>query len=179
MTLKKVISGGQTGIDQMALAVAKAAGLATGGQMPKGFSVEGGSDPSVAKEFCLTESPHYNYQPRTLNNVQESDATVWFGDPTSPGGVLTLKYAVKEGKPYFINPTASALAQWVEELKIEVLNVAGNRRTPHNGEMIDKARETFEDALTLLTLRVTTTADAVTETLVTTTDKAVTDGSQD
>jgi hypothetical protein len=40
--LERVISGGQTGVDQAALRVAKAIGLATGGWAPLGWETEDG-----------------------------------------------------------------------------------------------------------------------------------------
>ncbi|MFZ8324119.1 YpsA SLOG family protein, partial [Staphylococcus aureus] len=42
MKLKKVISGGQTGADQAGLRAGKAAGLETGGMVPKGCLTDDG-----------------------------------------------------------------------------------------------------------------------------------------
>jgi hypothetical protein len=40
----KIISGGQTGVDRLALDVAKSLNIATGGTAPNGYLTENGSD---------------------------------------------------------------------------------------------------------------------------------------
>ena len=44
----KIISGGQTGVDQAALRAAKACGIPTGGWAPKGWRTEDGPAPWLA-----------------------------------------------------------------------------------------------------------------------------------
>src|SRR4051812_15127400 len=101
MKLKKVISGGQTGADRAALECAKALGLETGGHAPRGFRTEKGNDPSL-KEFGLAETASDDYPTRTRLNVQNADATVWFGSTGSQGYYCTWREATALKKPFFI-----------------------------------------------------------------------------
>jgi hypothetical protein len=54
--IQRVISGGQTGVDQAALRAAKACGIPTGGWCPLGFLTEAGPMPALA-DFGLAEMP--------------------------------------------------------------------------------------------------------------------------
>lgn len=53
--LDRVISGGQSGVDQAALRAARAAGIPTGGSMPRGFLTEDGPRPDFAELYGLVE----------------------------------------------------------------------------------------------------------------------------
>ena len=106
LVLKAIISGGQSGADQGGLAAAVGLGLRTGGTMPRGFrayvEVPGGSSlvdgaiPELANlpSGGLKEHHSKEWAPRTKVNVSDADGTLWFGDPTSPGGNLTLRTAL-------------------------------------------------------------------------------------
>ena len=83
--LDRVVSGGQTGVDQAGWRAARASGIATGGWMPEGFLTEAGPRPDFAGMFGAVEMPGGGYPERTRANVRDSDATIWFGDPDSPG----------------------------------------------------------------------------------------------
>ena len=86
----RIISGGQTGVDQMALEAAHTHGLVTGGMVPKRFITENGSDPTLVR-FGLTEHPSSSdYPPRTRYNVKNSDYTVIFIEGKSVQLWLTL-----------------------------------------------------------------------------------------
>lgn len=124
--IKRVISGGQTGVDRTGLEVARELGIPTGGTAPKGWRIDGGADPSLA-DFGLVESPYDTYPPRTRENVVNSDATVLFGNMESPGCKLTIKLCKQNQRVYLCNPTEDTLKEWIEENDIKVLNVAGNR----------------------------------------------------
>lgn len=93
----KVISGGQTGVDQSALVAASYFGFATGGLMPKGFATEKGPNPELAKRFGLTESESPHYDHRTRENVRVADAIIVIdGNPPpalSPGSKLVFQAA--------------------------------------------------------------------------------------
>jgi hypothetical protein len=102
--IERVISGGQTGADQAGWRAAKALGVPTGGWMPKGFRTEGKvnhagflmadeSHPEFAELYGAREHHSREYPPRTRQNVNESCVTIWFGDPKSRGGKLTLDWA--------------------------------------------------------------------------------------
>lgn len=132
MRLERVISGGQTGADRGGLIAAKAAGLRTGGWMPKGFLAHDGLRPELADLYGVQEHDSPKYPPRTALNVKESDATIRFAtDWKSPGEVLTLKLLERYGRPHFaVTPggseTPAAAAAWLARHAPRVLNVAGN-----------------------------------------------------
>jgi hypothetical protein len=143
-TLKKIISGGQTGADRAGLDAAKLIGLQTGGTAPKGWRVclldgSDGSDESL-KYLGLTEHSSPEYPPRTKQNVLDADGTVWFGYKDSPGGQLTIKCCNDCNKALIINPTSRQLRDWVLSEKISTLNVAGNRLSSDNPTIY---RDTF------------------------------------
>lgn len=144
MTILKIISGGQTSADQGGLIAASVLKIETGGMMPKGFRTEDGPKPELAKKYGLIESQSANYPPRTAWNVDHSDATLWVGDHTSPGGKLTVKLAEKVGKPVFFLPfppstrgnaveSIGDLAYWLDNVAPKTLNVAGNRESKNPG----------------------------------------------
>jgi hypothetical protein len=132
MYLKRVISGGQTGADRAALAAAKAAGIATGGWMPRGFRAQDGPQPEFAALYGIREHTSDRYPPRTTLNVKESDATLRFATVwDSPGEVLTRGMCSRYGKPQLeVTPggklTPADVAEWLVRNNVRVLNVAGN-----------------------------------------------------
>jgi hypothetical protein len=66
---------------------------------------------------------------------------LWFGNPGSPGGKLTLRCASELGKVVFIQiwppawtkRDALSFRQWIDQNDVEVLNVAGNRENSNPG----------------------------------------------
>lgn len=132
MRLERVISGGQTGADRAGLAAARAAGLATGGWMPKGFRAQDGSHPEFAARYGVREHASDRYPPRTALNVKASDATVRFAvDWDSPGERLTLELCERYGRPCLDVPLEgdtfpADVAAWLLANGVRVLNVAGN-----------------------------------------------------
>jgi hypothetical protein len=130
--LRKIISGGQTGADRGGLEAGKKLGLQTGGTAPRGFRTENGPDPSL-KDFGVAEHHRADFRPRTIQNIKDSDGTVWFGMTDTPGALVTLKNAIALDRPLLLNPLPGALGQWIAENNIEVLNVAGNRESLHPG----------------------------------------------
>src|SRR5277367_4785158 len=103
--LIKVISGGQTGIDRIALEVARELGIPTGGSAPKDFLTEDGPDPWL-QAFGLVTLPNKEYKARTLKNVIDGDGTVIYGDLTG-GTRLAVEFCQRKNKPYIVNPTPS------------------------------------------------------------------------
>jgi Circularly permutated YpsA SLOG family len=136
--LKRLISGGQTGADRAGLIAAKAAGIPTGGWMPRGFLAEDGRQPGFAAEYGIREHPSPQYPPRTEANVKEADGTIRFATDWGSAGVrLTLKMIQRHGKPHIDvsparGPNPKEVAQWIRANGIGVLNVAGNseRKSP-------------------------------------------------
>jgi len=142
--LAKVISGGQTGADLAGLRAAKAAGLETGGWMPKGYRTEAGNRPAMAVLYGMKEHDSREYIPRTKLNIIESDATLLFADdPDSPGSKATAMQCYYNGKPCLLprvtldapsDPARwRAIAGWIEQHGIKTLNVAGNRESKAPG----------------------------------------------
>lgn len=125
----KVISGGQTGIDQLGLTVARLNGLPTGGYAPKGWLTEDGPQREILEGFGLVECPTAGYPARTRLNVQSSDGTIWFGTTDSTGYRCTWKEAHRLKKPWLENPISPEriVVQWLMTFGIQTLNVAGNR----------------------------------------------------
>jgi len=129
-----VISGGQTGADQGGLRAGRACGYRTGGTAPKGYRTDEGPMPDLLQAFGLVESIYASYSPRTWDNVRGSTGTVWFGDDTSPGGILTSSNCWRLRRPWLANPTSAAeLRDWIEAHRITTLNVAGNRERTNPG----------------------------------------------
>ena len=132
-TVTRVISGGQTGIDQIGLRVASELGIETGGTAPKGYRVDRDwMDERVAREllegYGLEESGSKAYLPRTKKNIDDADGTVIFAVNTNSAGTrATVKYADSQNHPYKINPDAEQLREFIATNNIKVLNVAGNR----------------------------------------------------
>ncbi len=133
-SLRRVVSGGQTGADQAGLRAAKAAGIETGGWAPKGWATEDGPASWLA-EYGLVECPTAGYPARTEANARDSDGTIWFGRTTSPGYHTTFNGCKRHGRPYFVVEagvtTPSQVAGWINLHQIAVLNVAGNRESKY------------------------------------------------
>lgn len=141
MPLIKIISGGQTGADQAGLFAAEELGLKTGGMMPKGYRTDEGPRPDLADRFKLLCHQSENYPPRTWYNVQNSDATLLFGNLGSPGCSLTRVFAERQGKTFYLikwpenDPPDhnKFFAEWLHSFPIQILNVAGNRESKNPG----------------------------------------------
>jgi hypothetical protein len=71
--IKKIISGGHTGVDRVALDAALHLEIPDGGWIPKGRTAEDGVLP---KKYLFTKIPTKSYQKRTEQNVIDSDGTV-------------------------------------------------------------------------------------------------------
>ena len=132
--LKKIISGGQTGVDRAALDVAIRMGIPHGGWIPKGRLAEDGALPP---HYHLQEMPEESYEARTEKNVQDSDGTLIISRGSPSGGTdYTRRMALKHGKQMLHidlalgqrpSDAGSLIASWIEMNRIETLNVAGPR----------------------------------------------------
>jgi hypothetical protein len=82
--IRKIISGGQTGVDGAALDWAIERGIDHGGWCPRGRMAEDGVIPA---RYNLTETDETESWVRTQRNVRESDAAVIITfDPKLAGG---------------------------------------------------------------------------------------------
>jgi hypothetical protein len=132
MHIRKIVSGGQTGVDRAALDVARELKLERGGWCPRGRLAEDGYIPD---EYPLQETATSVYAERTELNVKDSDGTLVLtcGSP-SGGTAYTVTCAQRHGKPYYVvdlTQRADVLStrQWLRSSSITVLNVAGPRRS--------------------------------------------------
>jgi hypothetical protein len=148
-----VVSGGQTGVDRAALDAARAIGLPTGGWCPRGRLAEDGVVPS---EYPLRETPREDYAERTEWNVRDADATLVLtrGRP-SPGTALTIDLARRLERRLLTldlrdRPDPAAVAAFVREGEIAVLNVAGPRESQSPG-IGQEARAFLERAFLIVT----------------------------
>jgi len=134
----RVISGGQTGVDIAGLRAAKAAGVETGGWMPKGWRTDGGAHPEYAALYGLRVTRSEAYPVRTRKNVASADHTLLIGtDLGSAGSRTTLRACAECGKMCTRllwqtgrTPDATvfeALLQLLVRQEPFTLNVAGNR----------------------------------------------------
>ncbi len=144
--ITKIVSGGQSGADRAALEVAESLGIPTGGWAPAGWRTEHGPAPELGTRFNLREHVDANYRGRTYANVCDSDATIWFGDRTSPGGQATAVGCLIEKKIILLNPTAKYLRAAIQEKRWEVLNIAGNRASSNPG-VVEQVRSVLTGAL--------------------------------
>jgi hypothetical protein len=134
--IRKIVSGGQTGVDRAALDVALTLGIPCGGWCPRGRAAEDGVIPA---RYPLQETGSHDYAERTRLNVVDSDGTLILAIGALHGGtMLTAQLAEKNGKPYLVidlasPPVPGKVHSWIREYEISVLNVAGPRETQHPG----------------------------------------------
>jgi hypothetical protein len=133
--VRRIVSGGQTGVDRAALDVARELGLAHGGWCPRGRKAEDGP---IDRCYNLRETRSAKYHVRTRHNVLDSDGTLILYRGEMTGGTeLTLRYALEHHRPYLAVDLASAdleaIRGWLIENEIETLNVAGPRESTAPG----------------------------------------------
>ncbi len=135
--LKKIISGGQTGVDRAALDAALGKGFPCGGWCPAGRRAEDGV---IGPEYPMTETRSFEYEPRTEKNVMDSDGTLILTEGEPEGGTaLTVDFARKHKKPCMVvdfsagGKAADDIAGWIKTNRIAVLNVAGPRNSKNRG----------------------------------------------
>lgn len=131
--IERIISGGQTGADQVALRAARKLGIPTGGHAPRGWKTLDGPAPWLA-DYGLIEHVG-DYAARTEANVRDSGATirvarVW----NSPGELCTLRAITKHRRRWRdvvavdgdFELRVKEVRDWLEYHSVRVLNVAGN-----------------------------------------------------
>lgn len=134
--IEKVVSGGQTGVDRAALAVAVFLEIAHGGWCPLGRRAEDGAIPACY-QLQETESP--NYAVRTQQNILDSDGTLILTRGRISGGTaLTINLAKRNNRPLLVVNLSkvhdySELREWAIRNEIRVLNVAGPRESSEPG----------------------------------------------
>ncbi len=148
----KVISGGQTGVDQSALRAALDCGLPCGGWCPPGRSCESGVIPS---RFPLQETPQERSpealdiprSQRTEWNVRDSDATLILlpsrQSEDDRGTDWARRCAQRDARPVLVCDPDDAqgvakIERWLGAVRPRVLNVAGpaESKAPGIGEKV-------------------------------------------
>jgi Circularly permutated YpsA SLOG family len=138
-SVKKVVSGGQTGVDQAGLRAAQTCGLECGGWCSPGQLCESGRIPSIfplqeTPEERSADAPDIPRSQRTEWNVRDSDATLilWpkLRVERDQGTEWTIRCAGRYGRSLVVcdpdDPTAPAMiTQWLRENSVHTLNVAG------------------------------------------------------
>lgn len=133
--LKKICSGGQTGVDRAALDVALYLQMPHGGWCPRGRRSEDGP---IADQYQLRETESTDYSVRTERNIIDADGTLILHHGSLSGGTkLTWKLAKRHHSPVLKIDLASqnfaisvpAFWDWVEQQQIATLNVAGPRES--------------------------------------------------
>lgn len=136
ISIERIVSGGQTGVDRGALDAAMALGIPHGGWCPRGRLAEDGVIPA---RYLLTETRSAQYRHRTERNVADSDGTlIVFRRTLSGGTALTRQIALRLAKPLCmidldLEVDVAATRDWVEQHQIRVLNVAGPRESSWPG----------------------------------------------
>jgi hypothetical protein len=133
--LAKIISGGQSGVDRGALDAALESQLPCGGYCPRGRRAEDGP---IDSRYPMDELDSPRYPDRTEANVRAADATLILTRGAPSGGTaLTAELARRHSCPMLVidladcdeGQAAKAIASWLRDEGIEILNVAGPRES--------------------------------------------------
>jgi hypothetical protein len=162
--IRKLVSGGQTGVDRAALDFAIEHGLPYGGWVPKGGRAEDMAKPPglLAVYPKMREHSSRDWAPRTKANIVNSNATLIIYDghhPKGPGTKLTINLANSLNKPLLILNTRSEVDANVAQMEVFLaqfdtdiaLNVAGSRESSIPGiyESTKRVLATFDDLFVL------------------------------
>ena len=142
--ITKIVSGGQTGVDQAGLLVASKMGFSIGGWCPKGGLDENGV--CVLNQYpSLVEASTANSDERTVLNIRDSDGTLiivpcWpLPDKIKDGTRLTIDYVVQQGKAHLVISLADqgeaieTILNWISLHNLRVLNIGGPRESSSPG----------------------------------------------
>lgn len=138
-----VISGGQTGIDQLGLSVAEQLGLPAFCILPRGRRTEftdnpRDSGPGVSDGFgdsCVIELGTPSYRYRTWTTAYLGDGTLLWDHHDSEGSKETRKACRALGRPWLDITNLDAqgmwdnVGDWMVRHAIRVVNIAGNRES--------------------------------------------------
>ena len=164
--ITKIISGMQSGADIAGLYAAESLGIPTGGSGTKGHRSEAGKTlkERLDKRFNIEEGKSTGFPERTMNNVDNANATIAFRTQRSPGTDKTIGYAQsgkwqvgnsKEGiyndghRPVLVLNSNNSSAKNIKLIKDfikqnpGVINIAGSREAsvPGSQKQIQKLLE--------------------------------------
>jgi hypothetical protein len=158
--LSKIISGGQTGVDQAALRAARDCGLKTGGWCPPRRVCEAGVIPAEfplqeTERECSPDAPDVPRSQRTEWNVRDSDGTLVIQGTdaaTDAGTAWAMECAARFEKPLLVcrldDPDAvQKMRKWIAASRIETLSVGGPSESTAPG-IGDRAYDLVKRVLT-------------------------------
>lgn len=136
--IKKIISGGQTGVDQAALKAAFDLSIATGGWCPPEFLIQ---NDALTTKYGLRPTPNERSEktplvPRSLRtewNVRDSDGTLII-TPLEISHDQGCQWTFEAAENYHkhclvVSPTekkaANNILNWIKENQLNVINIAG------------------------------------------------------
>lgn len=161
--IRKIISGGQTGVDQAAVDAAMKRGVSYGGWCPQGRINENGKIDVKYVRFIEVDgefsSDKENYDTRTIRNIQDSDGTLiivpaWpLPAQIKDGTLLTIAAVETNKKPHLViklsedrSVNIREIAYWAKENNIKILNVAGPRESNSPG-IYELSEKLIEDVI--------------------------------
>lgn len=136
LRLRKLVAGGQTGVDRAALDWALEQRLVVGGWCPRGRWAEDGP---LSSRYPLAETPDSDPRQRTAWNVRDSDGTlVLFLKDLDAGTRWTVRCARRLQVPFLqlsLEPPSQpqSFVRWLKKSQLQVLNVAGPRESSQPG----------------------------------------------
>jgi hypothetical protein len=153
--IRKVISGGQTGVDRAGLDAALNAGIPIGGYCPRGRLAEDGTIPD---KYPLNELESIEPYYRTEQNVIHADGTLILNKGILAAGTkLTHDFTVTYGKPSLIVQLdadqliePAHVIRWLQGQYINTLNIAGPRESKCQGGIYAEAFAYMELVFALL-----------------------------
>jgi hypothetical protein len=134
---RRLVSGGQTGVDRAALDVALALEIPCGGWCPRGRLAEDGR---IDLRYPLQETDGADTAQRTRLNVMESDASLVITLGSARGGsALTIAEADRHRKPCLVldllvrEAPVTEVLDWLTLVRPVQLNIAGSRESEAPG----------------------------------------------
>jgi hypothetical protein len=148
LLIRRIVSGGQTGVDRAALDVAIELGIEHGGWCPQRRKAEDGP---IDRRYNLRQTRSAKYHVRTRLNVLDSDGTlILYRGELTGGTELTLNYALAHGRPCLAVDVGkvklATVRRWLVAQAIETLNVAGPRESTAPG-VYEEARSALRAVL--------------------------------
>jgi len=158
--LRKVISGGRTGVEIAGLRAAQGVGLETGGWLPNGCRTEDGMHPEYVALYGMQETPTALFTERVAANVRDADVTLLIGaNLTSMGARATKIALLRARKPYLgvqllpgnaersLIENHDRIVAALLDSRPEVLNVAGNSDPNLESDVENGLAKVFQEIL--------------------------------
>jgi hypothetical protein len=153
--IRKIISGGQSGVEQSALDVAIKLGIEHGGWVSSRHLTE---DETLLEKYQLQEMEQTNYARVTEQNVLDADATLILFQGEITGGCAISRRLAEKHKRLLLTIDLNAMAAfqaaqkiepWITAHNIKILNVTGSK-TGEGPDIYQLTLEILETALQLV-----------------------------